>query len=145
MAGRSLAPEALAAWNNAGPRPIRVMMLAAAMDADWLEPNCPRGLAPSAVERILVVTNGCDRVLKWYSRLYGPHGPQALGHVGPTGTAGGKLEVVDVCCEIGRKHDFDRYQESSPVCQRLAWYTFLCDAPAAAERKTEKSDLAAKK
>ena len=55
VAGRSLAPEVLAAWNNAGPRPIRVMMLAAAMDADWLEPCCPRGLAPLAVERILVI------------------------------------------------------------------------------------------
>ena len=143
MAGRSLAPEVLAAWNKAGPRPIRVMMLAAAMDADWLEPGCPRGLAPLAVERILVVANGCDRVLKLYSRLYGRHGPEALGYVGPTGTAGGKLEVVDVSCEVGRKHDFDLYQESSPVYQRLAWYTFLCDAPAAAAKKAEKSDLAA--
>ena len=48
VAGRSLAAEALAAWNNAGPRPIRVMMIAAAMDANWLEPCCPRGLAPLA-------------------------------------------------------------------------------------------------
>ena len=127
VAGRSLAPEVLAAWNKAGPRPIRVMMVAAAMDANWLEPYCPRGLAPLAAERILVVTNGGDRVLKWYSRLYGRHGPEAMGYVGPTGTAGGKLEVVDVSCEVGRKHDFDRYQESSPVYQRLAWYTFLCD------------------
>jgi hypothetical protein len=142
-AGRSLAPGVLTAWNKAGPRPIRVMMVAAAMDADWLEPSCPRGLASSAVERILVVTNGCDRVLKLYSRLYGRRGPEALGSVGPAGTAGGKLEVVDVCCEIGRKHDFDRYQESSPVCRRLAWYTFLCDAPATAAKTTDKSALVA--
>jgi hypothetical protein len=143
VGGRSLSPPVLAAWNKAGPRPIRVMMLAAAMDANWLEPSCPHGLAPLAAERILVVTNGCDRVLKWYSRLYGPHGPQALGYVGPTGTAGGKLDVVDVACEVGRKHDFDRYQESSPVCQRLAWYTFLREAPAVAAKSAEKSDLAA--
>ena len=143
VAGRSLAPEVLAAWNHAGPRPVRVMLLAPAMDADWLEKCSPRGLAPLAVERMLVVTNGCDRVLKWYSRLYGRHGPEALGHVGPTGTAGGKLDVVDVCCEVGRKHDFDLYQESSPVCQRLAWYTFLCEAPATAAKITGKSDLAA--
>jgi len=131
VCGRSLAADIVAAWNAGGPRPIRVMMLAAAMDANWLEPSCPRGLAPLAVERILVVTNDRDRVLKWYSRLYGPHGPEALGYVGPTGTAGGKIEVVDVTCEVGPKHDFDRYQESSPVFRRLAWYTFLCNAPAA--------------
>ena len=141
---RSLSPEALAAWNNGGPRLIRVMMVAAAMDAGWLEPCSPRGLAPLAVERILVVTNGCDRVLKWYSRLYGRHGPEALGYVGPSGTAGGKLEVVDVSCAVGRKHDFDRYHESSPICRRLAWYTFLCDSPATAAKPAEKSTLAAK-
>src|SRR5208283_388423 len=113
VAGRSLGVDVMTAWNATGPRPIRVMMVAAAMDANWLEPSCPRGLAPLAVERILVVTNNSDHVLKWYSRLYGPHGPEALGYVGPVGTEGGKLEVVDVTCEVGRKHDFERYQESS--------------------------------
>ncbi len=143
VAGRSLAPEVLAAWKNSGPRPIRVMMLAAAMDANWLEPCCPHGLAPLAAERILVVKNGCDNVLKWYSRLYGPHGAEALGYVGPADTAGGKLEVVDVSCEVGRQHDFDRYQESSSVNRRRAWYTFLCDETVTAAKKAEKSGLAA--
>ena len=140
VTGRKLSSEVLSAWNHGGPRPIRVMMVAAAMDANWLEPCSPRGLAPLAVERILVVKNGCDRILKWYSRLYGRHGPEALGHVGPTSTVGGKLDVIDVSCAVGRKHDFDRYQESSPVYQRLAWYTFLSNPPATAE----KSGLAAK-
>ena len=54
-----------------------------------------------------------------------------MGYVGPSGAAGGKLEVVNVSCEVGRKHDFDRYEESSLVAGRLAWYTFLCDGPAA--------------
>lgn len=139
-AGRSLTPEVLAAWKNAGPRPIRVMLIAAAMDDDWLEPCSPHGLAPLAVERMLVVKNGRDRDLKWYSHLYGPHGPEALGYAGPTGTAGGKLEVVDVSCEVGRKHDFDRYEESSAVHGRLAWYTFLCDAPATTVEKAEQLD-----
>ncbi len=143
VAGHSLAPEILAAWQNAGPRPMRVIMLAPAMDTDWLEPCCPGGLAPLAVQRILVVTDGCDRAMKWYSRIYGRHGPEAMGHAGPAGTAGGKLEVVDVCCEVGKKHAFDLYQDSSPVTQRLAWYTFLCDAPATTAAKVEKSDVAA--
>ncbi len=131
VAGRSLAPETVAAWNQAGPRPIRAMLVAAAIDVDWLEPNRPGGLSPSAVERILVAKNDLDPVLRFYSRLYGPRGPEAMGYVGPSGAAGGKLEVVDVSCEVGRKHDFDRYEESSLVAGRLAWYTFLCDGPAA--------------
>jgi hypothetical protein len=58
------------------------------------------------------------------------------------GAAGGKLDVVDVSCEVGRKHDFDRYEECSTVFQRLAWYTFLCEAPATAGKSAEKSALA---
>ena len=130
VAGRSLARDALTAWEIAGHPPVRVIMLAPAMNADWLEPDCPCGLATRAVESILVVTNRCDRVLKWYSRLYGRHGPEAMGYVGPASTVGDKLEVVDVACELGRKHNFDLYQESSPVRQRLARYTFLRDTPA---------------
>jgi hypothetical protein len=141
LTGRSLPPDVLAAWKSAGPRPIRVMMLGAAMDADWLESCCPDGLAPLVAERILVAKNCCDRVLKLYARLYGPHGPEAMGYVGPTSSAGGKLEIVDVSCEVGRKHEFERYEESSAVEQRLAWYTFLYDAPATAAKKVEKSDL----
>ena len=149
VAGRGLAAEALAAWSKAGPRPIRVMMVAAAIDANWLEPNCPLGLAPLAAERILVDVNRGDRVLRFYSRLYGRHGPEAMGYVGPTGTAGGRLEVVDVSCEVGRKHDFQHYQQSSPIYHRLAWYTFLCDpeyrvpSPTTAAQSVEKPNLVA--
>lgn len=139
VACRSLSPADLAAWNGAGLRPMRVMMIAGAMDYNWLEPGCPNGLAPLAVQRMLITVNGCDRVLKFYSRLYGPHGPEALGYVGSPSTAGGKIEAVDVSCQVGRKHDYDRYLASAAVVQRLAWYTFLCDAPATAGKPVEKS------
>jgi len=143
VAGNSLPPTTLDSWKNNGLRPIRVMMLGAAMDADWLEPCSPHGLAPLAVERILVTEDGRDRVLKWYSRLYGRGGPEALGYVGPAGPAEGKLEVVDLTCEVGRRHKFDLYEEASPVCQRLAWYTFLCEPPTVAENTAKNSDQAA--
>jgi hypothetical protein len=129
-----LAPEILAAVRNGPGRPIRVMMLAAAMDFDWLEPCSPEGMAPLAVERVLVTQNCTDRVLKWYSHLYGRHGPEALGYVGPAGSAGGKLEVINLACEVGRKHDFRLYESSAAVNRRLGWYTFLCDEPAAGKR-----------
>jgi pimeloyl-ACP methyl ester carboxylesterase len=130
MAGRNLEVPVLAAWNSAGHPPVRVVMLAPAMDAGWLEEGCPCGLAPKAAESILVVANCRDHVLKWYSRLYGRHGPEAMGYVGPTSTLGGKLKVFDVSCELGRKHDFDLHQVSSPFCRNLAHYTFLGDMPA---------------
>ena len=124
--GRSLPAASLAAWKSAGPRPIRAIMLAAAVDDDWLEPSAPGGLAPVEVQRILVSQNCRDHVLRWYSRLDGPHGPEALGRVGPPDSAGGKLEVVNVACEAGRRHRFEGYEESWPIWDRLGWYTFLC-------------------
>jgi hypothetical protein len=127
-AGRSLAPEAVNDWKISGPRPTRMMLIAAAMDAASLEPCSSNGLALSGVERVVVSKNGCDHVLKWYSRLYGRQGPEAMGYAGPASTLGGKMEIVDVSGEIGREHDFDRYMESSPVFQRLGWYTFLCNS-----------------
>ena len=127
VGGRSLPPGEFAVWNNGGLPPIRVMLLAPAMDFDALSRCCSRSLATLQVQRMLVTVNDTDRVLKWYSRLYGPHGPPALGYVGPPDTVGGKLDVVEVSCEVGRKHDFDRYEACSAVYGRLAWYTFLCD------------------
>jgi hypothetical protein len=142
VACRSLFPRVVADWNCAGPRPIRVMMVAAAMDYNLLEPCCPHGLASASVERILVVRNGCDRVLKWYSHLYGGHGPEALGYVGSPSTLAGKLDVVDVSCEVGHIHDFDRYFLALSVDQRLAWYAFLCDPVAVAGKVAGKSAVA---
>jgi len=148
VGGRALPPASLQAWNYArvparGWRPIRVMMVAAGMDDNCLEPGAAFGLAPLATQRILVTENCSDRVLKWYPRLERGCGVEALGRVGPTGSAGGKLEVVDVACEVGPKHDFLRYEEAAPVCQRLGWYTFLCGDVAAAGDAAKKPDLAA--
>jgi hypothetical protein len=141
--GRTLPAASLAAWNSAGLRPIRAIMLAAAVDDDWLEPSAPGGLAPLQAQRILVSQNCRDHVLRWYSRLDGPHGPEALGRVGPPDSAGGKLEVVDVACDVRRKHEFDSYEESWPIWERLGWYTFLCGDAPLAETSAKKPELAA--
>jgi hypothetical protein len=140
---RALPAASLASWTNAGLRPMRAIMLAAAVDDDWLEPSAPGGMAPLQVQQILVSLDCRDRVLKWYSRLNGPHGPEALGRVGPPDSAGGKLEVVDVAREVGRKHRFDRYEPSRPIFDRLGWYTFLCGDTPVAEASAKNTTLAA--
>lgn len=128
VAGQKLAPEHISAWNVAGgssPRPIRLMFLAAAIDWDWLESCRHGGQVTSPVQRILVTQNCSDRVLRWFSRIYGRGGPEALGYVGPAGPDGGKLEVVDVACSVGREHDWRLYTTAPEVAGRLGWYTFL--------------------
>jgi hypothetical protein len=126
LPGCSLPQEARAAWTSA-PRSVRVLLVAAAMDADWLAPGHRNGDALSIVQRAAVTLDCCDRVLRWYTRLYGRGGPPALGCVGPAGNDGGKVEVLDVACSVGKKHDWYRYE--SAVTQQLAWYTFLAADP----------------
>ena len=97
VAGRSLPPSTVAAWTGGKRNPVRAVLLASAIDADWLAPGGCHGLALSLVEQMLVTCNGCDRVLRWYPRLYGRGGPQAMGFVGPCGIDGAEnVEVVDV-------------------------------------------------
>ena len=63
--------------------PLRALMVAAAIDDDSLAADGTYNLALSQVESMLVVRNGCDKVLKWYPRIYGRRGPEALGYAGP--------------------------------------------------------------
>ena len=127
--GRRLSPEALAVWTSSGPRPIRAMLVAAAMDADWLSPSHRDGQAVPMVQRVLVTENGKERALRFYPHMYGRHGPQALGRYGPIDADCGKIDVVEVSREVGRRHNWYLYSAAAPVVDRLAWYTFTaCDS-----------------
>jgi hypothetical protein len=126
VAGHSLPAEARADW-AAAPRPVRAMFIGAAMDADWLAPGHRDGDALTMVQRLAVTQNCCDRALRFYTRLDGRGGPQALGWAGPLGHDGDKLEVLDVACSVGKKHDWYRYKAAPQVAQRLARYTFLAE------------------
>ncbi len=83
-----------------GHTPIRAMLVAAALDSDWLLPAHRHGLALGQVERMLVSVNPLDRALHFYPRLYGRGGPEALGSCGPDcpqqlGPQAVKLELVE--------------------------------------------------
>jgi hypothetical protein len=147
IADLGLPPEAVAQRMRQHPRPYRVVLVAAASDADWLLPGHRDAAALALVDRMLVTVNPCDRVLRRYPRLYGRGGPEAMGCVGPyvapgAGTCappcaaprsdqGDKIEVIDVASSVGRRHDWYRYATAPELTERLGWYTFL--EPAAAD------------
>ncbi|MGD0900481.1 MAG: hypothetical protein ABR915_21830 [Thermoguttaceae bacterium] len=124
VAGQRLPAEVCAGW-AAAPRPVRVMFIAAAMDADWLAGGHRCGEVLALVEGVAVTLDDRDRVLRRYTRLPGRGGPQALGRIGPVGCQGAKLELLDVTCAVGKKHDWKRYEPA--VSDRVAWYTFLAE------------------
>ncbi len=120
VAGRSL-PEP-----TGERRQIRAVLVAAALDADWLLPGRRNGLTLSQVDRMLVTRNARDPVLRWYRLTYGRGGPPAMGHVGPAwcGPAG-NLEVLDVTCSVGRAHRWAWYMADCGLRRRLGQYTFV--------------------
>ena len=128
VAGRCLSQSTVAAWSGGKRNPVRAALLAAAVDAGWLAPGGCHGLALPLVDQMLVTRNGCDRVLRWYPRLYGRGGPKAMGFVGPCGVGGtDHVEVIDVTCTVGKIHDWRCYCSASNVCNRWERYTFSED------------------
>ena len=131
VAGRALPESTVAAWSAGKRNPVRAVLLAAAIDADWLAPGGCHGLALPLFDRLLITRNGCDRVLRWYPRLYGRGGPQAMGFVGPCGVGDAEnVHVVDVGCTVGKMHDWRCYCSASNVRSRWLQYTFLENVPA---------------
>ena len=114
-------------------RPFRVMLVAGALDCEWLLPGNRNGLAGQAVERMFMTRNCCDPVLRLYPRMRRWDSSSALGFAGPASPgrlreSGLDFEVVPVECQVGRDHSWHTYLRSSAVRSRLAWYAFLDDA-----------------
>lgn len=82
---------------------IRLVLVAAAVDAWDLSPQGRFSAAASVAERITITRNCFDPALRFYPRMYGRRGPPALGYVGPFG-GDPKLRVVDLSCAVGRTH-----------------------------------------
>ncbi len=104
---------------------VRVAMLAAAMDNDWWLPGHHHERAWSAVDRLCLLYNTCDPVLRFYPRLDRRCPAQALGYTGfdwpaSLGDDAWRLEQADVCCEIGKTHDEHAYLASDAVMRRVS-------------------------
>lgn len=97
------------------PRRIRAVLLAAAVDHDWLNPGDRYGRSLCALERVLVLRNMRDFWLSVYP-LRKPFGDQALGRtglspcdLGALGALGAKVSEFDVTRAVGRGHNMSQY------------------------------------
>ncbi|MBX3414560.1 MAG: hypothetical protein KF708_17870 [Pirellulales bacterium] len=119
IAGRQLTPTPAA-----DGRPVRAVLIAAALDHHWLGVGQHHGMALSQVESLVVFVNGEDPVLRLYPHLYGHgRGPEALGRTGVAsrtrlGEHGAKLWQVNVTGAIGRHHDWTHHVNSGAVMGR---------------------------
>jgi hypothetical protein len=103
--------------------PISAVLLAPAVNNDWLLPGRRHGLALEQVDRMLILYNSRDIVLKRY-RFLDPSRPQALGYTGMVWTpaATGRVTQVDVTSWLGRSHQAEDYLNTPALVRRMVRY-----------------------
>ncbi|HEV2972884.1 MAG TPA: hypothetical protein VGY55_23150 [Pirellulales bacterium] len=107
-------------------RTVRAVLLAAAEDCDWISPGHPNGEAVPFADRMLLLNNGCDSALKLYPHLERCSSAEALGYVGVCGPFDTqKIEQLDVCCTIGKQHEWSRYFYNDSLVIDMLPFLFL--------------------
>ena len=94
--------------------PVRAALLAAAYDADWLQPGHFYSRSLAQLDRLVLSTNQRDPAMRFYHFSNGFRGIHALGKQGlhqprTLGTATHRVQKVDFTNEVGRKHSLDDY------------------------------------
>lgn len=108
--------------------PWQAVLIAAALDAHWLSPGARNGRAVGQLDRMLIIANPADRVMRLYPRMYRRRGPEALGYYGSgyrlAPADRGKVRRLDVSCEVGREHGWWSYWRSGSLRAALVRYAF---------------------
>ncbi len=139
LGGGDLGGRKLAGRTHEERRPMRSVLVAAALDTDWLVQGHFHGQAMSQTSSMLLVNNGCDAVLKRYHRLYCGHNcAQALGYTGlPPGwlppQESPKVRQIEASGYVGKHHALDMYLQS---CDLVAQMKSGVMAPLAPGEKT---------
>jgi hypothetical protein len=126
--------------NGASYSPARpganVVLISAALDNDWLLPGRKLDMALSQVDRLLLMNNTSDRLLKRYHWLYGRRSTAtALGKSGlpasvRLGPDGEKVAQYDAAPIIGRQHGCSAYFDSPRLTGLMQTYLFPSGTPA---------------
>lgn len=103
-------------------------LMAAAVDADWLSQCQPHSLALGRFEKLLLLNNCKDRVLKVYRILSRSRKPDALGAVGlllPDAKYASHVQQWEVGDLVGKNHNWHRYIEAPEIMWHIAQYAFF--------------------
>lgn len=104
-------------WEAAGGARPTVLLSGAAMDQSWLLPGGPHRRAVWQAERMTVLVNPHDPVLKRYHWVRRGPGPQALGYAGVAcpQQLGAGYRQVDVSAALGHRHRLGFFLERSVI------------------------------
>lgn len=123
-AGGRLGRYQLADADHRPTNSMRVVLYAAAMDNHWWLPGRYHGQSFSQVDRLLLLYNTCDPVLRLYPKMDRHSSAQALGFTGfarpaALGPDAARLEQANVRGQIGRTHDEQAYLASESIMRRM--------------------------
>lgn len=108
---------------------LTATLMASAVDADWLADCQPHSLALGRLERVLLLNNCADPVLRrFYRILTKPERSEALGSVGlllPEAQFADHVRQWEVSGILGRTHDWRRYIESPEIMWAIAEFAFF--------------------
>jgi len=111
----------------ASPRtPMNVVLMAAALNSNWLCPGAYHGRAMMQVDRMLLLNNCRDPAMRFYHFAVPGRGrPQALGLRGPTCLAPAdwsKVELRELSRYVGNQHEVFRYLCAPGVLDQIWEY-----------------------
>jgi hypothetical protein len=107
---------------NGDRRPIKVVLIAAALHSHWLAPTGYHRHFSSVADRVLVFYNSRDPILQRYRLLVKRGRPMALGFAGAWGLdddLADRTEQYDVSCSVGKTHSESAFLSSSTVVEGL--------------------------
>jgi hypothetical protein len=137
LGGGRLAGDVLTTTIAEKRAPIGAVLIAAAVDDDWLRPGMPHGLATSQIDRLLMINNSADSALRRYHLLYGlRHTVDAMGTFGPAGYAAGGfvIDQFDAACIVGKEHNWELYFGSPSIVGRMQPTVFASSSTLQAKR-----------
>lgn len=104
------------------------VLVASAVDAEWLSYSQPHSLALQRFDKLLLLNNCHDRVLKRFRVLDRATRPEALGAVGlllPYAASASHVEQWEVSHIVGRTHNWYRYVESPEIMSAITRYALF--------------------
>lgn len=99
-------------------QPLRAAMVAAAFDADWIQPGHYHGRVLAQTDMLVLATNELDPAMRFFHLSNGRGRIHALGKQGVAqpqtlGAAARRLRPIDFTREVGRTHALTEYLSAS--------------------------------
>ncbi|RMG02642.1 MAG: hypothetical protein D6741_03410 [Planctomycetota bacterium] len=96
---------------------VSLVWIAAGLSSTWTAPGGEFDPDDLHTAHLVITVNRQDPALRWYRRLWGCGGTDAMGYVGPAciDTDDANVEVLDVTCNVGRTHDWCVYLKAPSV------------------------------